>query len=301
MPERAIVRYGIYSFDPEDLECFRLRVYTFAKRKPTGAYENFKYQKPQSFYGYAQLMFGQWVVETKQLQYEQELLWEFTNELAQSSILLYCSVQQTRDNIATLSQCIPGCEFNPTDPPQPGLWRFPYDRIVFKLFSNTTLIVNTDRQEFVNPCEVPKTWADDGYIPPEPSGEAVPENPNEPGYDLPTLPYDTVTDDFNETYNPERPDEPPGVQCWVFDGFSIPAPGSPIPPSRFITLRCGTEPSWGSRTINGQPAVYPVMNGIEVFAGNTGYGLRASDAVIYVYQGSVEPTANIDGDCLGCI
>lgn len=301
MPERVIVQYGVYLFDPEDLECFRLRVLTQIERKPEGAYENFKYQKPQSFYGYAQLMFGQWVVETKQLQYEQELLFEWTNDLGQLAILTYCAAQQNRNNLIALSGCIPGCALAPGEQPIPGLWKFPYDRIVFKLFANTTLLVNTDRQEFANPCEVPLVWGDEGYIPPESPGTNVPENPNDPGYDIPTPPYYEPDDDFGETYNPEEPEEPePTVQCWVFDGWSIP-PNQFIPPQRYITLRCGTAPTWGSRTVNDTAAVYPVMNGIEVFAGNTGYGLRASDAQIYVHTGSTPSGANVDGDCVGCL
>lgn len=205
MPERAIVQYGIYVFAPEDRECFRVRLTTQVERVPYNLSSNFKLQYPRSFYGYAQLMWGKWVVETKPIEYAQQLLFEFTNDLAQLAILEYCAVKQTRDNILALSGCIPGCVLRPGEEQIPGLWRFPYDRVVFKLFNDTTLLVNTDRQNFYNPCEVPLVFADETYTPPEPSETDVPENPLDPGYDVPTAPYDPPSSDFGETYNPQRP------------------------------------------------------------------------------------------------
>jgi len=205
MPERVIVQYGIYVLAPEDRECFRVRVLTQVERIPGNLSSNFKMQKPRSFYGYAQLMFGQWVVETKAIEYDKQVLFEFTNELGQLAILTYCSTKQTRDNIIALSGCIPGCVLSPGEEQIPGLWRIPFDRVVFKLFNDTTLLVNTDRQLFVNPCEVPLVFGDETYTPPEPSSTNVPENPNDPGYDIPTLPYDEPSNDFGETYNPDRP------------------------------------------------------------------------------------------------
>lgn len=212
MPERAIVNYGIYVFEPEDRQCFRCRLTTQVERIPGNLSSNFKLQKPRSFYGYAQLMWGKWVVETKAIEYETQLLFDFVNDLGQLAILEYCHAQQTRDNIIALSGCIPGCVLQPGEQQIAGLWRFAYDRVVFKLFNDTTLLVNTDRQEFYNPCNVPLIFGDESYTPPEPSETDVPENPLDPGYDIPTAPYDPPSSDFGETYNPQRGEPPLGEE-----------------------------------------------------------------------------------------
>lgn len=208
MAERAIVNYGVYQFTPEERECFRFRLTAQVEREPVSPYKNFKYQKPQSFYGYAQVMFGQWVYQTIVLEYDRQIVYEWRNDLAQMAILLYCATEQTRDNILSLTTCIPGCVLTPGNPAVYGLWKCPADRIVFKLSGTTTLLVNTDIQLFDNPCSVPLVWADESYTPPPDSETVVPPNPLDDPYDIPTPPYDGDTQDNGETYSPERPPEP---------------------------------------------------------------------------------------------
>lgn len=209
MPERIIVNYGVYQLSEAERSAFRLNVYTQVEKRPANVYDNFKYQKPQSFYGYAQFMIGEWVYRTVQLEYENQLIYQFNNWQGQQAILLYCATQQTRDNIIALSTCIPACALAPGEQTLVGVWRVPVERIVFKLHAESTLLVNTDVLLFANPCQALITYADVGYTPPPLSQTDVPPNPLDDPYDIPDAPY-AEPDDGGETYNPQRPEEPIG-------------------------------------------------------------------------------------------
>lgn len=205
MAERTIVNYGIYQFTEEEKRSYRLRVYTQVIRKPINESLNLKYQKHQSFYGYAQLMNGNHVHQTIQLQYESECIFEYTASDNLSTFLLSAhttGVLQSIANLAVLHGGIP--DVNPLDPP---LYPMPFDRLVFKLFSNTTLLVYTDIENLPTLEITPALPYDESSDDPEPLSDTAPvSNPLDEPYDIPTAPYDTATADNGETYNPQIPE-----------------------------------------------------------------------------------------------
>lgn len=209
MPERVIVNFGVYQFTNEQRAQRRLRLTSQVERMPDNQSLNFRLQKPRSFYGWAQVMSGPWVIETIELLYEYQLLIDWENTVNQQQIFHYCTQLNTAQNAAQIlaavsggAEILPGQTIN--------IERAPFDRVVFKLFSNTTLIIADTTEPFINPCGAPTEI--DTLTPPlsEPSPLDVPENPLDSPYDVPDPPYDLPSADDGETYNPQVPEEPIG-------------------------------------------------------------------------------------------
>ena len=211
MTERTIVQYGVYQFTEEEKQAYRLRVYTQVIRHPENESLNLKYQKYHSFYGYAQLMNGNHVHRTVPLQYESECILEFTQSDNLNTFLnaaFTYGVLQSIANLAVLHGGTP--EINPLDPP---LYPVPFDRVLFKLFSNTTLLVYTDFEPLPTLEITPALpWANQSDDPVPLSGTQPSANPLDAPYDLPTAPYDLPTADNGETYNPQRPEVGTGTE-----------------------------------------------------------------------------------------
>lgn len=204
MAERTIVNYGVYQFEESERQAYRLRVYAQVIRHPINESLNTKYQKNQSFYGYAQLMNGNHVHRTIQLQYDAECIFEYTASDNLSTYLLSAHTYGVLQSIANLAVLHGGTPtINPIDPP---LYPMPFDRLVFKLFSNTTLLVYTDVVELPTLEITPALPYDNASDDPEPLSDTTPvENPLDEPYDVPSPPYDVPTADNGETYNPQTP------------------------------------------------------------------------------------------------
>lgn len=81
MSERIIQDRGQYQFSLEERKASRIKVFGGALVEPENQYSNFKYRVPQSFYGYAQLVSGELVLQTFQLKYQQELICELSRPI----------------------------------------------------------------------------------------------------------------------------------------------------------------------------------------------------------------------------
>lgn len=238
MPERVIVKYGVYQFSEEEKTAYRLRVYTQVIRQPSNQSLNTKYQKHQSFYGYAQLMDGDFVHRTIQLQYEKECIFEY---IASDSWNTLVTGSYQYGIILTVSNAVVALGGSPLVLVEPSLPLFPmaFDRIVFKLFNNTTLAVFT---EVLNFPELPNVASEFDTLsdePPEPSSTAPEENPEDEGFDIPTLPYDPATDDGGETYDPPRPEPVYTGQFECTVTFTNPV----IAPGNIVYVNTLTDPA----------------------------------------------------------
>lgn len=204
MTERTIVNYGVYQFEDVERMAYRLRVYAQVIRHPINESLNTKFQKVQSFYGYAQLMNGNHVHSTIPLKYEAECIFEYTASDNLNTFLISAHTYGILQSIANLAAAGGGIpDINPLDPP---LYPMPFDRIVFKLFSNTTMLVYTDVVEMPTLEITPALPVDGESDDPEPLSDTAPtENPLDEPYDIPTEPYNPVTADNGETYNPATP------------------------------------------------------------------------------------------------
>lgn len=234
MVERAIVNFGVYQFSEETRQQRIVRLTSQVERQPDNRYSNLKLQKERSFYGWAQLMIGDWVAETIELVYGFQLLLDWENLTDQHQLFHYCTQLNTATNADRVVTALGGTP-GPIDPEEPILITpMPYDRMVFKLYSNATLLIEETTEPFINPCLAPIEFDD---APPlsEPSSTDVPANPLDPPYDIPSPPYDEPTADNGETYNPTRPPNENGnpgeVYAWFWRGRILLA--SEGPPGRF--------------------------------------------------------------------
>lgn len=201
MAERAIVNYGIYKFSSEERASSLVRVTAQVEREPSNRYSNLKLQRERSFYGYAQVMIDDWIHSIIELQYGLQVILEFRNEIDQHQIFHYCTQKNVAVNLNTVSTALGGPALT-IDEDSIAISLMPYDRILFKLYNDTTLLVNVNTEPFINPCEVSFEYYPAEPVIDEPSNRDVPANPGDAPYDIPDAPYDTTTADNGETYYP---------------------------------------------------------------------------------------------------
>lgn len=234
MVARAIVNYGVYKFTEEQRSQYSVRVTAQIERKPDTCYENLKYQQSVSFYGYAQFMIEDWVALTIPLENEYQQILEWSNDATQNEIHHACTRYSTAVDIADgLSQLGASITVAPIIPVV--VIPLPYDRVLFKLFSNATLLVEVTTEPFVNICDAPVQEYGGEPVLSEPSNRDVEPNSEDSPYDVPDPPYDEPTADNGETYNPQRPEPTNGedgqVYAWFWQGRILLA--SEPPPGRF--------------------------------------------------------------------
>lgn len=219
MPERIIVNYGVYQFSDEERHAYRLRLLATVIREPGNKYESVKPQKPESFYGYAQLMNGDFVHRIIRLSFSAECVFEYFNHDALNT--LYGTIWQF-GTVQTISNAVVSLGGSPLVlvPSDLTFFPMPYDRVVFKLFNDTTLAIST---EVIALPEV------QGFVPEwdeataEPLGRSQTQptpNPLDEPYDIGTAPYDDETDDNGETYSPQTPEPPLTGETGMYQ-FSI--------------------------------------------------------------------------------
>lgn len=210
MAERTIVQYGVYQFDEQEKRAYRLRLMGQVLRHPNTEYQNLKYQKYKGFYGYAQLMNGDFVHQVIPIEFEKQCIFEYfahdnLNSLYNSALQLGVirTISNAVEQLGGSGLLIVGSTL--------PFFPMPYDRVVVKLHSNTTLLLFTEIITLPDIPEVPQQF-DDGTATPTPSSGATAEpNPLDEPYDIPTAPYDDATDDNGETYSPEVPEEGEGT------------------------------------------------------------------------------------------
>lgn len=224
MAGRTIVQYGVYRFTPEEKQGYRIRVCGEVIRIPGNRYLNLKYPKEEGFYGYAQLMAGDFVAETVQLSYEKQIIFEFT----QSDLLytLYSSSQYSAiiQSIGNLASAM-GFPLVDADPYEYDFFPLPFDRVVIRLFNDTTYQVFTEVLPLPEVPNLVPLFDEASDDPPDPSGVTPTPNPLDPGYDIPSPAYDPSTNDDGETYNPPRPEPTqgePGTQQIVRIEYRLP-------------------------------------------------------------------------------
>lgn len=204
MVERTIVQYGVYQFDDQEKRAYRLRLMAQVLRHPDTEYQNLKYQKYKGFYGYAQLMNGDFVHQVVPIEFEKQCIFEY---FAHDNLnTLYNSALQlgTLQTISNAVQTLGGGGLVIIGSTLP-FFPMPYDRVVVRLHSNTTLLLFTEVITLPDLGEVPQQF-DDGSAEPTPTSPSTAEpNPLDEGYDIPSNPYDPLTDDNGESYDPERP------------------------------------------------------------------------------------------------
>lgn len=210
MPERTIVQYGVYQFDDSERQAYRLRLFSQVIRHPGNEYLNTKYQKHQSFYGYAQLMNGDFVHQVVQIEYEKQCLFEF---VANDNWNTLVSGSYQYGILLTISNAVVALGGTPLTLVEPALPLFPlpYDRVVVKLFNNTTLVLFTEVVAFPELPNVSSEFDPNTASPTPPSSTQPEANPEDEPYDTPTEPYDIPTADNGETYNPQRPESGQGT------------------------------------------------------------------------------------------
>lgn len=207
MPERIIVNYGVYQFTEEEKQAQRLRVLIKVIRQPTNKYESLKPQKPESFYGYAQLMNGNYIHKMMPLRFNEECIYEWFNDKALDTLEKY-SMQlgigiAIRNAVVALGGVGGDVVINSA-----LLFPLPYDRIVFKLHGTTTIAVNTEVLALPEFEGVISDWDESSAAPSASTDTQPTPNPLDPPYDIPTPPYDDETDDNGETYSPDAPEPP---------------------------------------------------------------------------------------------
>lgn len=207
MPERIIVNYGVYQFSDEERHAYRLRLLGTVIREPGNKSESVKPQKPEAFYGYAQLMNGDYVHSLIRLSFSAQCIFEYFNHDALNN--LYGSAWQygTVQTVSNAVVALGGSALTLVRSELP-FFPMPYDRIVIKLFNDTTLAVSTEVIGLPEISGFTPTW-DEATA--EPLGRSTTEptpNPLDPPYDIPTPPYDSETDDNGETYSPETAEPP---------------------------------------------------------------------------------------------
>lgn len=204
MVERTLVKYGVYQFSQEEKRAYRLRLMSQVIRHPDTEYQNLKYQKYKGFYGYAQLMNGDFVHQTIPIEFEKQCLLEY---FAHDNLnTLYNSALQlgTLRTISNAVQSLGGGGLLIVGSTLP-FFPMPYDRVVVQLHSNTTLLLFTEVINLPDLADVPQQFDDETAVPSE-SSETQPEsNPLDEGFDVPSQPYDPITDDNGESYDPQRP------------------------------------------------------------------------------------------------
>lgn len=275
MTERTIVNYGVYQFTEEEKQAYRVRLYTQVIRHPQNESINTKFQKLQSFYGYAQLMNGSHVHRTIQLRYEAECIFEYTASDNLNTFLISAHTYGILQSIANLAVLSGGVvEVDPLDPP---LYPMPFDRIVFKLFSDTTLLVYTDIVEMPTLEITPALPTDAESDDPEPLSDTEPvENPLDEPYDIPTPPYNPTTEDNGETYSPEIPEEGTGEEGQRY--------------RLYFMIRSQAD---GSALVGGYESVFAPYG--EPFCQNEGGTYRC-----YVPQLSIDVDKYIGGASIAC-
>lgn len=206
MAERTIVKYGVYQFDDAEKQAYRLRLFSQVIRHPGNESLNTKYQKYQSFYGYAQLMNGEFVHQTVTIQYANQCLFEFISSDNWNTLVSGSYQYGTLLTISNAVVALGGNALTLVEPSLP-LFPLPYDRVVVKLFNNTTLLLFTEVLAFPELPNVASEFDPGSATPTTPSETEPEENPLDVPYDIPTAPYEPSTEDNGETYSPQVPEE----------------------------------------------------------------------------------------------
>lgn len=231
--ERAIVKKGIILLTPEQREVTGFSVWCQIERLPSNRSLNLKYPRARSWYGYVQRLVRGYVVETLPLEYENQLIYLFSNPYQDQLVTQLClfnalaldlggSFGTLLNAVADLVQATTLVEVDvPSDITTVLLNRMETDAFLIKLFDDTTAVFRVYGQGPLNPCELEVEWSEPEG-PPIPSSETpttpspatnIPVNPDDPdGLDLPDAPYDRDSDDDGDSYDPERPTDFPSAE-----------------------------------------------------------------------------------------
>lgn len=209
MAERTIVRYGVYRFTDEERSAYHVRLNAQVIREPSNQSLNVKYPYPQSFYGYAQLMHNNFVFKTIALQYTKQCVYEYFAHDNLST--LYGSAWQY-GTVLTISNAVVALGGAPllVVPSELTFFPMPYDRVVFRLFNDTTMQVWVDAVALPELEGIPTPFDPEADNEPQDSGATPTPNPLDAPYDIPSPAYDPTTNDNGETYNPPLPEPTQG-------------------------------------------------------------------------------------------
>lgn len=199
---RNLVVRGVIIPTLEERQAQSWDVNVYVERLPDQRYVNTKYPRDESFYGYCQVLLEDVVLQTVELRFERQQVLSISRELLQVQYNLLCFLKKTTDALEA------------TDPAFSTLLTLPFinvDRIVFQLFSNTTLTVELVDTPFNESCdEVVLAFESVGGSE-NPKPDVAPENPLDPPFDVGTPSY-FPPDDGGDTYSPATP---PATGTWT--------------------------------------------------------------------------------------
>lgn len=250
MAERIIQYQGRYNFSQEEREAREIRIYTGAVKQPSNQYLNFKLLIPRTFYGYAQLCAGELVLETKELQFDGELLYHLKPDVfSVVTEAFYCSTLATLNRSAqewlqytalpwTLVAAALYAFFfdQATAYPPLILERQQATHVRFKLYSDALIKVDVR----TSPWQACAASANAVFVEP-PDSENPPEFPDTPGA-APDPPY--------TSNDPDTPTPPSGGNGIGNSGFNTGqpygVPGQPFSITLTVDLpggACAQAPS----------------------------------------------------------
>ena len=188
--ERLIYTSGTFKLDDNLRECRTLYVFIDVLRKPPSAiYQNERINPPKNFLGYVSLWIGDYVAKVFPLEYESQVVLEYTNFEFQLYKTLNCSVGLLTDNIVALGAAMtPPAILLPTTPTPPSFPGCQYEWLKFKLEPLTRIKVTAVGEEAIGcddidfPVSIPDfPDTTPPYPPDRPLDEDPPRSDPEPG------------------------------------------------------------------------------------------------------------------------
>lgn len=269
---RTIVSSGRYNLTQTERSSHILRVFGGATTQPENQDSNFKYNKYSTYYGYAQLCRGDLVLQTKQLNFDGELLFEVVNDpMNLAKVAQYCSrlfvlnlnanewTQYTALPFTLVSLALQTFFFDQllsVDPPILSL-QIP-DSIRFKLYSTTVYKVIVETLPYDLCSDASQAVFQEVDLPDEPSDFMDTPTPQPPS--APYLPIDPDTPGGNpggglggSGLTPGVPFGDPNKSYLISWSADLPGGGcSGVPPELVESFTsCSTFPKSGTLTVEG--------------------------------------------------
>jgi len=223
---RTIQFYGLFRPPSDRGRIYYSRLWFDILQYPRTRYENFRYEPPQTFYGYVQAMSAERVVWYKQIEFDNQLIWEnydSTDLLHRSLVCHLDAVNQSFINLG-LAQGLPPIEVSnpikdrllPVVPVDEFRIRFFDEKVVGQMTLEYALSLDCDLPLSVPPPPPPPL----PDRPPEPFLPPPPGEPPNPGIPPISDAYDG-DEDGGLTYKPEEGEPenpyPIGDECQVVE------------------------------------------------------------------------------------
>ena len=165
-------------FSEEQRKSRYILVTCMFKDYPLHYSQNFRTPRNKLFFGYAQVMYGDYVFSTIPLEYDGQIVYEFRNDLAQINAFIDCAVYQIRDLIiASHNLQLSASPLVPIDNPQPMVLGCPATHIRFSVIRGASIIVETYADPVIYCSLIPPPIIPPDLPPPEEEGDILGANP----------------------------------------------------------------------------------------------------------------------------